>query len=293
MPSFTHNLILTAYRMGLVPNPMKKALDTGRVIRQRPSDKHVKKFDLRTEQFEGSPVYNYGVPNDGDPILYYCHGGGYVIGMLEPYFDLTGNLYKALQFPVIVPEYPMPLEIDALSMRQWVLNHFNSVLENYPKSPIILAGDSAGANMALALAQELPKNRRKSIAGLYMLFSWLDLRRGEADYPEHKEEVLLHREYMEGVTDRFRGDLAAADPRISPIFGALDQLPPMRIISADRDMLYEDSTELDRLMSAGNYPYTHHTYEGYGHDFWMFPSSDGRKAISKITANMKEDVAVA
>ena len=290
MPGIIHNLILTVYRAGLVPNPMKKALETGRVIRQRPAKRHVNKVGVKTDEFEGNRVHIYGTPQDGEPVMYYCHGGGFLIGMIHPYFDFVGWLHKAIGFPVIVPDYPMPVETDAVSMQAWVKAHFRSVLRQYPNSPIILAGDSAGAHMALRLTQELNVQERKSIAGLYSLFGWLDLTRQEADYPDNKEEVLLRADLVGKAIDRFRVDIPPDDPRISPLFGGLSDLPPVRIITGDKDMLYLESLDLAARLDAAGQPFLIKTYKGFAHDFIMFPSPDGKRGIRDIAAMIKSDL---
>ena len=290
MPGIIHNLILTAYRTGLVPNPMKKALETGRVIRQRPSKKHVEKIGVQTDEFDGSRVHTYGTPKDGDPILYFCHGGGFLIGMIHPYFDFIGWMQKAADLPAIVPDYPMPVETNAEGMQAWVNAHFRSVLRQYPNSPIILAGDSAGAHMALRLTQELASNERKSIAGLYSLFGWLDLTREQADYPDNKEEVLLRADVIGEAIDRFRGDIPAGDPRISPLFGDLSDLPPTRIITGDKDMLHAESIALNARLREAEIDPKYKVYQGYAHDFIMFPSPDGKRGIREIAAMMKTDL---
>ena len=294
MPGFIHNLTLSAVRLGLVPNAMKKALDNGTVYREEPSKKHREKFGITTEVFQKYPVHFYGTPKDGDPILYFCHGGGFVAGMFKVYYEAIGALQKELNFPAIVPDYPMPPEQDVLAMRAWALTHFKKVTAEFPKSPIILAGDSAGANMALALAQdlveELGPQAKNEIMALYLLYGWFDLSRTEKEYPDNREEVLLEGPYMPKATDRFRGAIASVDPRISPLFGDMRELPLTRIISADKDMLYAESLALDMRLTQNDCAYTHNIHYGYGHDFWLFPTPDGKRATREMAEMMKAEV---
>ena len=290
MPGFIHNFVLSLFRSGVIPNAMQKAVDDEFVFRQRPTDKHREEFDLTSEKFQDYFVHTYGKPKDGEPVLYFCHGGGFVAGMFKSYYDAIGPLYKALGFPVIVPDYPMPNEVDALTMRKWALAHFKKVRADYPKSPIIVGGDSAGANMALALAQELGVRAKDDIMALYILYGWLDLSRKEEEFPNNKEEVFLDAAYIPKTSDRFRGDLAADDPRISPLFGDMSNLPLTRVISADKDMLYAESLALDLRLKQNDCAYTHNVHYGYGHDFWLLPTPDGRRAMKEMARMMKGDV---
>lgn len=287
MAGIVHNIALAAFRHGLVPNPMAKALEKGFVFRTKPTQKMNAKYDLSATEFEASAVYTYGAPKDGEPLLYYGHGGGYLAGMFASYFDAIGRLYKALGMPVIAPDYPMPPDVDAARTREWTLAHFRKVLADYPNSPIIVAGDSAGANLALALVQELKPKERKRISGLFMLYSWLDLTRTTADYPVHKAEVLLDAELVPEAAKRFAGDIDLGSATVSPMFGDLKGLPDVYIVTADLDMLYQDSIDFRaKAEAAGNaVHWTEH--KNYAHDFWLLPTPDGQRALKDMAADMK------
>jgi len=291
MPGLIHNFVLMLLRHEVMPNPMKIALEKGFVFRTKPTDKHVKKFNVSLHEFQDWSVFHYGDPKDGEPILYFCHGGGFVAGMFKSYYDAIGPLYKALGHPIVVPDYPMPGEVDAMTMRNWVLNHFKFVRAEYPNSKIIVAGDSAGANMALALAQDLKAKAPEMIDTLYSLYGWLDLTRQEEDFPDNKEEVLLRGDLTPDAAARFHADIPAADPRISPLFGDLGQLPPMRIITAAKDMLYAESIELDRRLTELGAGHSYKCYDKYAHDFWLLPTPDGRRGLKEMAAMMREDFA--
>ncbi len=291
MPSLIHNIVLAVVRAELIPNAMKIALEKDFVFRRPPTDKYVQKFDVSTELFRDYPVYSYGRPLDGQPLLYFCHGGGFLAGMFKAYFDTLGPLSKSLNYPMIVPDYPMPREVTALQMREWVLAHFKKTRSQYPNSDIIVGGDSAGANMALALAQDLGSSAKADIAQLYLLYGWYDLTRAESDYPQNKEEVLLRSDGIVLATDRFRGDLSAEDPRISPLFGSLTDLPPIHMISADKDMLYAESQALEAALIENQQTVSHFTYKNYAHDFWLLPSPDGRKALRAMARELNKATA--
>jgi len=271
---------------------MKIALEKGFVFRSAPTEKHIKKFDVSSHEFEDWKVLHYGTPKDGDPILYYLHGGGFVAGMFKNYYDNIGPLSKELGFPVIVPDYKMPEEVDAKVMQASIMAHFEQVRADYPNSKILVGGDSAGAHAALVLAQMLGAEAPQMIDALYLLYGWFDLTRQEADYPNNYEEVLLSAELTPQAANRFRGDIPADDPRISPIFGTIDQLPRVQMITGDKDMLFAESLMLDERLAAAGADYSHFVHKGYAHDFWLLPSPDGRRAMREMAAMMRGDAAV-
>ena len=169
----------------------------------------------------------------------------------------------------------------------WTLAHFRNVLDSYPNSPIIVAGDSAGSNLTVALAQGLNADERARINALFVLYAWLDLTRVEADYPNNKEEVLLRADLIPLASERFAGDTPLDDPMISPLYGEVGNLPHIHVITGDKDMLHQDSLDfLKRVKNkGGSIDVTNHT--GYGHDFWLFPTPDGARETRNMAALMK------
>ena len=212
MPGLIHNLTLMAVRHGLVPDPLKKAYETQTVLRTQPSAKLAKKYHIQDTMFGHQNIYTFGSPQNGKPILYYGHGGAFVTGMFESYFMALGRLYQNLKMPVIAPDYPMPLETDARDMREWALAHFRQVIQDFPDSPLIISGDSAGANLVLALTQDLSTTERARVQAIFALYGWFNLERVSQDYPNHKEEVLLSADLLPKSALRFAGGLPLSDP---------------------------------------------------------------------------------
>lgn len=264
------------------------ALEKNIVVRQDPSQGQLRKYNMSIETFDNRPVYHFGQPKNGDPILYFCHGGGFVTGLFKQYYDGVGRLQKSLKVPVICADYPMPPETDAQGLLDFNLACFRHVRKTYPDSPIIIGGDSAGGHMTMTLAQALTAEEREDVAGIFPLFAVVDMRREDDGEPYHKEEVLLHKENMEGVRSRFVGDFDRSNPIISPITGEVTGLPPVHIYSADKDPLYQDSLDLATKCREFGQDHTHHIFEGYGHDFILFfPTPDGKRGLKRVTDHMR------
>lgn len=271
-----------------LPDPMALGLKENIVIRQAPTEAQIKKHKMTVETFEGRPVFVFDQPKNGEPLLYFCHGGGFITGMFKEYYEAVARLQKKIGIPVICADYPMPPETDAQGLLDFNLACFRNVRETYPDSPIIISGDSAGGHMTLTLTQALTKTEREAVSAIFPLFAVVDMSREDEGEPYHKEEALLKKKNMAGVRDRFIGDFDSKNPLISPIYGELSNLPPVHIYSADKDPLYQDSLDLEAAFKASGQEYTHHIFEGYGHDFILFfPTPDGAKGLAKLAAHMR------
>lgn len=290
MVGLIHRISVALARKTL-PDPMALGLRENIVIRQKPTDGQIKKHKMTVETFQDRPVFVFDSPVNGEPLLYFCHGGGFVTGMFKQYYDAVARLQNKVGIPVICADYPMPPETDAKGLLDFNLACFRNVRENYPDSPVIIAGDSAGGHMTMTLTQALSTKERKAVSAIFPLFPAVNMGREQSDEPFHKEEALLKKKNMQGVRDRFIGSFDPSDPIVSPIYGELKDLPPVHIYSADKDPLYEDSLDLEAGLKANGQEHTHHIFEGYGHDFILFfPTPDGIRGLARLANHMRESL---
>lgn len=120
----------------------------------------------------------------------------------------------------------------------------------------VLSGDSAGAGLALALAQTL---RDREIAGpeLILLTSpWTDL----TDRATWGDE-------LKRSADLYCGGVPASDPRISPVFGDLSGLAPIHLVAGAQDEIVEDGRRLRRAIEQAGGTVTYTEFPEAGHDF--------------------------
>lgn len=287
MPGLIHNLTIALLKIFPLPDPMALGLSKKIVVRQDPTKRQIRKYNISTDSFEGQNVYTYGPPKNGEPLLYYCHGGGFISGMIGVYYDAVGRLNHRLGAPIICPDYPMPPETDAHGVVKYTAAHFRKILAEYPDSPIIISGDSAGGHLTMALTQALTAEERSRVSAIFPLFpgvNWNPDKKMEF----HKQEVLLKEELMGDIAARFMGEFEFSDPVVSPIYGDLTGLPTVHIHSGDKDPLYGDSVALEEKLKQTGQPHSHTVHKGYGHDYFLFfPTPDGRRALKDYAEQMK------
>lgn len=218
-------------------------------------------------------------------VLLYSHGGGYVWGGPKPYRDLGARLSSSLRARVFLLDYrlapahkcPAPIE-DALAAYDWIR-------EQHPRAAITLAGDSAGGGLTLATAHAIRDSGRAQPSAIALVSPWLDVT-GAADSLRRnaKKEVMLDPDGIAVAGKQYRGDLAADDPRCSPLFGSQSNLPPVLIQVGAGEILLDDSVHVaDKIRTAGGevkldvWRKMHHV--------WHFSAGivpEGRRAINDI-----------
>ncbi|WP_294512109.1 alpha/beta hydrolase [uncultured Intestinimonas sp.] len=222
--------------------------------------------------------------HDRRHVILYCHGGGYTSGNLGYARILAAKLagvtgYEVLAFEYrLAPEhtYPAPLE-DA--MKAWdYLMHLG-----YGARDVVVAGDSAGGNLALVLAMLLRDAGRLLPRRLVLLSPWTDMTASGKSYQEHRDDdPMLTMDYIQAVRGVYAPGQDLSAPLLSPLFGDLRRLPPVLIQAGTNEILLSDSVRLrDRLVQAGT-PCRLEVWPDMWHVFQMFPMKKASQAMNHI-----------
>lgn len=161
----------------------------------------------------------------------YLHGGGYIAGDLEVYAPLLAELATCLGHRVLfvdyalAPEQPFPRALeDAIAVYRWLAAEAAEGDGDWLAPSLI--GDSCGAGLAIALAAHCRDQGMHPPSSIVGLSPTLDFT-GTIAPTYDLDDVLFTPEGLQGLSDVFRGELGRDDPRISPVFAALHDLPPM------------------------------------------------------------------
>jgi len=228
------------------------------------------------------------------PAILYFHGGGWVLGGLGSHDRIMRLLARASGAAVVgvdyalAPEHPFPRPLtDCVA----VARHAAAQGAAYGLDPmrIVLAGDSAGANLAAAAALALGGERQPWLKGLVSLYGVLD-----CDF-----ETESYRRYADGAAGLSRNDMAwfwrqyvpdgmdRADPRLSPAradLATLSRLPPTLVIAAEHDVLLDDSRRFALRLGEAGVRHELVVYDGVCHGFSQYARlvAKARRSIEQI-----------
>lgn len=208
-----------------------------------------------------------------DMVLLQLHGGGYV-GMMRNAYRSCAAAYCTLGngMPVltidyrVAPEDPYPAALeDAVSAYQWLLE------KGYEPENIVVAGDSAGGGLALALVMYLRDHEAGVPAGIIAMSPWTDLTASGESYQTNYEKdplfgntrdsLIYNRDYV-GLED-------PKNPYISPLFGDYTGFPPMLIQVGAYEMLLSDSETVAKKAKEQGVKVRLHIYDGMFHVFQL------------------------
>ncbi len=216
-------------------------------------------------------------------VLLHCHGGGYSTGSSLYARTLTSKLAETTSMDVLcfdyrlAPEHPYPSALED-AMKAW--NYL--MLLGYGARDVIVTGDSAGGNLALALTLKLKREKRLLPRGLVLMSPWTDLTSSGKSFQTKAEvDPVLNCAYIDRMVHAYAEGLDLTDPLISPLFGNFEGFPPTYIQVGENEILLSDALRLHRTFVEKNVPVKIDIYRGMWHVFQMSPIRAARAAMDK------------
>jgi acetyl esterase/lipase len=220
------------------------------------------------------------------PVLLYLHGGSYTMGSSASHRHLARAIGAELGASVLTldyrrpPESPFPAAVDdAVAAYQMLTD--GGVL---PES-IAVAGDSAGAGLALALLQRLRADAQPMPAAVACLSPWTDLSCVAPTHNTHAaRDPVLRTDDLRAMGALYLAGVTAAEPLASPAFADLAGSPPMLVQVGTEEILLDDARRLAQRARVDGVPIEYQEWAGMFHVWpYYFPLlSEGRDAIRAI-----------
>ena len=216
-------------------------------------------------------------------VILYCHGGGYSTGSRLYARTLTTKLAETTSMDVLAfdyrlaPEHPYPAACED-AMKAWDY----LMLLGYGARDVIVAGDSAGGNLALSLVLKLKEEQRLLPRGLVLLSPWTDLTAsGKTHTTRALVDPVLDADYLRKMTENYAAGRELTDPLISPLFGDFEGFPPTYIQVGVNEMLLSDSTMLHKKLVAANVSAKIDVFKAMWHVFQMSPVKTAAESMEK------------
>lgn len=211
-------------------------------------------------------------PEPGEilPVVLFFHGGGWVHGTLDTHDRLCTALAVQARSAVVsvdyrlAPEHPFPAAWeDAITALRWLKDHHGEL--GVDAGCIAVAGDSAGGNLAAALAQAAAGD--PAIVHQLLFYPVLEATCATPSFAKD-HPGFLSSEQMRWYWDQYApGDLRS-DPRASPAAGSIAiGTASATIILAGNDPLHDEGVAYSSALELAGVPVALHDYPGAIHGF--------------------------
>ena len=249
------------------------------------------------DDVELNPVDLDGVPGEWsmvpgtDPsrVLMFFHGGGYCSGSIRSHRRMATEAGRAAGVRTLAvgyrlaPENPFPAaRDDALTAWHWLGK------QGIDAAHIAVGGDSAGANLSVALINQLRADSEELPACAWLVSPWTDLTMsGSTMTTKDAVDPLMHKGYLQELANAYvPAGMESNDPRISVLYAELHGLPPALIQVGSEETLLDDASRFATAAGAADVPVTLEIWPHMIHAWhlWNAHLDAGRRALASAAA---------
>ena len=243
--------------------------------------------------------FSPGNEGKSSAVIVYYHGGGWTVGSVDDWDAMVRALAVASGYTTVsvdyrlAPEHRFPAATDdAYDAYAWVQSDFAD------GRPVVVAGDSAGGNLAAVTAQRALHAGTTLPELQVLIYPVTDCDLDRRSYHEHDgTEFIVNRRDMAWFWDQYEPDVdARRNPYASPLRAAsLAGLPPAWILTAEHDPLRDEGVEYAEKLSAAGVPVRHRHYGEQIHGFATMVNimDDADRALADAGAAIRAAIAAA
>ncbi|MDX1667866.1 MAG: alpha/beta hydrolase [Limnobacter sp.] len=231
----------------------------------------------------GSEIHTPGRIRDADTVILYFHGGGFTIGSPAGHRGLVSQLAKRAGVKTFAASYRLSPESMFPAPQEDGLFAFDTLVkEGYAPENIIVAGDSAGANLSIGVAKQLLERGGPLPKALVLISPVVDFTFEQI--PQPVDDTLLPENWALENRWLYIHKNQAKDPLVSPIFGDFKGFPPVFIQSSSAELLSNDSKRLAAALDKAGVPVTWEEQIGLWHDFQLQSGAvkEATEAVQRI-----------
>ncbi|WP_051940954.1 alpha/beta hydrolase [Stenoxybacter acetivorans] len=243
--------------------------------------------------FAGRDVCCFNADNSqNDGVIAFFHGGGFTTGSITSHRPMCRHLAKVSQMPIysvdyrLAPEHPFPAALD--DVEAVVLSLLQTL--NIDAGKLILAGDSAGGNLALAAAKRL-QIQQKQPAALILLSPWVEPMDTRLTW---RFDPVINPLWGIMSAQAYRGEAEDRNPEFAPIYADLAGLPPILLQVGREEILLPQIERLANKLQEANVPLTFEIYDYLWHSGQMSASinpvaTEAVKSCGEFVQNIRRN----
>jgi epsilon-lactone hydrolase len=216
--------------------------------------------------------------------ILFFHGGGFLLPVQKGHLEFASELSLKFQTRVHIPHYRLAPEHPFPAAFEDCWGYYQSLLSSTSK-PILMVGDSAGGNLALAVTKQATLQRLPAPIGLVLISPVTGhLMNTTKSFTDLPQDLMFDTSTFEYFSQKYApNDSIFTDLRIAPLREGLKGFPPLFITASMNEALYEDSVALVRQAQNDQISFEFYTEPDLFHVFpllWYLPET--RKARIRI-----------
>ena len=224
--------------------------------------------------------------------ILYLHGGGYTAGSPRSHRPMVARIAEAAKATAVAADYRLGPEHRFPAAVEDAVAVYRALLERGTEPrQLVVAGDSAGGGLAMALALALKAEGLPQPAGFLAISPWVDLTQSGASYrTKAQTDPMITKAGLDSAALAYLGGLDASDPLASPVLGDFAGVAPVLIQTGSEEALLSDSITLADVLAHARVDVRLEVWPEMIHVFhaWGAALQAARRAIRVAGAWMDE-----
>ncbi|MBW4024721.1 MAG: alpha/beta hydrolase [Proteobacteria bacterium] len=223
-------------------------------------------------------------------VVLYLHGGGFVVGGLDSHDSICADLAAGADVAVVALDYRLSPEHRYPAALDDVEAAYDDLLDSH--QAVILAGDSAGATLAVALCLRLKRLGKPMPWAQLLIYPMLHPDVGRAIAGPKENAPLLPAASLLNYWRLYTGrePEVTTDPELAPLATQdFAGLPPAAVFAADIDPLAEDAHDYAEALKTAGVPVSLHPGRGLVHGYLRGRATSDRiaEAFSDVVSALR------
>ena len=224
--------------------------------------------------------------SNNDNTIMYIHGGGYLFNYSIFHWRLL-KYFSKKGYGFTTPNYPLLPKYSYKESFEKVLKYYEEYSKKYDMNKVILAGDSAGGGMALALVEKVKELNLPLPKKIILISPYVDVCGANKELNE--KDAMVDYEATLLLAQAWSNGDNVKNPIISPLYGNLKGLPPIKIYVGTYEILYDQGKSLYEKLKQEKNNTEIYIGEKMGHVFPIIPTKEAKKAKENMIKYIEKE----
>mmetsp|Transcript_39431 Transcript_39431/g.118074 ORF Transcript_39431/g.118074 Transcript_39431/m.118074 type:complete len:491 (+) Transcript_39431:39-1511(+) len=217
-----------------------------------------------------SPLEILAAPKEERRLVFYVHGGAFVLCNAATHRAMTCNVARVTGALVLAVDYRRPPEHKFPTALEDVVEAYRFISTRFQPERIIVAGESAGGNLAVALCLRLSQLGAPMPGGLILMSPWTDL--SDRSFPSwDKCKDYLPPDLIAAFAEAYVGSEDARQELVSPLYsGSLRVLPQTLLVYGSGESLAGQFRRFEEALRSSGVSLSTYVGPGQVHAFPVY-----------------------